>query len=282
MVGLSSAMCIESLFLQPIIKSGWSFHSAFGSNYIAFARTTGYALIIIIGLIFSAKKFNPIIPIWICFFFLNLFGLFYSGSRAPVIAFITTVFFIWLYMLISSKLKIKMASVGVSLIIFTLSFIFFFDEYFYVLFTKMEELGSGELYNYSSRSKFYTQSINALNSSILSPFIGIGIGGFNYIAGFADTKEGVYPHNIFLEILCETGILGLAVFLFLLVNIYKRIDILIRSRSDLRPLVYTVSGLILYMLINSLFSADINGNRVLFASFGMLYAFNNINRQENP
>jgi O-antigen ligase len=35
------------------------------------------------------------------------------------------------------------------------------------------------------------------------PYLGIGIGGFNYSTGI------IYVHNIFLEILCEFGIVGL-------------------------------------------------------------------------
>jgi len=39
------------------------------------------------------------------------------------------------------------------------------------------------------------------------PLLGHGLGGY-YIDGFSYPGSGTYPHNLFLELLCETGVIG--------------------------------------------------------------------------
>ena len=46
------------------------------------------------------------------------------------------------------------------------------------------------------------------------PILGIGVGDFSIAAGLGDLSE--YPHNIFLEILSETGMVGLVLFVLFL------------------------------------------------------------------
>ena len=44
-----------------------------------------------------------------------------------------------------------------------------------------------------------------------NPLLGVGLAGFPLHAGFGDVL-GVYPHNIILELGCETGLVGLVLF----------------------------------------------------------------------
>lgn len=278
----SSVMCVNSLFSysQQATKSGWGYHTAFGSNYIAFARTTGFGLIPIIYFIFTKKRQNLMLLLWIPLCFLNIFGLFSAGSRGPVFALAATMFFVYLYVLISLQRKSKAILYGCFSIIFMSCFVFYFREYFYTLFTRIDSMSDDDVD--LARSAYYRISIDSLVSSFFAPFLGIGTGGFSHTIGCPDDKIGAYPHNVFLELICETGTIGLLFFLLLLINVYKKTMFLIRSSpNDAKSLVYTIFGLILFMFINSLFSMDINGNRILFTTFGMLYALNYIYRQKN-
>lgn len=73
-----------------------------------------------------------------------------------------------------------------------------------------------------------------------NPLFGVGIGGFSKNVGFAN-----YPHNMFLEILCECGIIGL---LLVLVITYVYI-----KRSRITLLHKTNCGSYMIVFMSSLF-----------------------------
>jgi len=100
---------------------------------------------------------------------------------------------------------------------------------------------------------------------------GVGIGGFATSFGEYDTKVGDYPHNIFLEIDSELGVIGLVPFVLMLVWGVRRLLAFIR-RGDPNQLYinYTLVGMLVFELINSCISGDINGNRTLFACLGLI------------
>jgi O-antigen ligase len=274
------AMSIESISVQPAQKGEWGFHSAFGSDYTNLARVAGVSLIIVMGTIFSNKKNIPLISILVAIFFINLYSLFYAGSRAPVIAFFVTVSVGWMYMIIFSEYKKKIIISGVIIGIVVIGFILLFQDYFFTLFLRMNELSSSKGFTESTRMRLLSVSMEALNSSWLVPLIGLGTGGFQHVAGSTYDKLGIWPHNILVEVFCENGILGLSIFGYLLLKVYQKMNNLLRSSSDFKAHIYCISGLTLFIFINSLFSSDINGNRVLFTCFGLLYAIDRFHRPQ--
>lgn len=103
------------------------------------------------------------------------------------------------------------------------------------------------------RIAFATEDIFSSFSTI---FFGNGIGSFGILYTGTDVRE--YPHNIFLEVLFELGIVALilfCVFLFL-PFLYKRL------------VVFKV--LVLYFLLNALKSGDLVGLWLLFFFIGLL------------
>jgi O-antigen ligase len=288
-IAFASAMCINAIATQSITVGTWRFNSAFGSNYLAFGRVTGFAAITLLGLLVTSKTLSPKYIVWTGLFFLNLFGLLSSGGRGPVIAFTSVIVFAWLSMVIFSSSKMKSILIGGATAVAMLCFIVIFKEYFYTLFTRIDEF-SDERIN-ASREVDITYAMNALNLYALSPLIGVGTGGFDDVARHQERpatfytshepKEGLYPHNLILEIFCENGIIALAIFILLLIKVYKRFREVFSSCNELKPVTYIVLGLTCFMFINSLFSADINGNRILFTCFGILYAINNICKHRN-
>jgi O-antigen ligase len=102
--------------------------------------------------------------------------------------------------------------------------------------------------------------------------IGVGTGGFLSVLGLWDNPLGAWPHNIFLEILFENGVIGLFAFVLLTKSVLRRMRELLGRRGEISPEICIGCGLVLFMMINALFSLDLNGNRMLFTSFGLIYA----------
>lgn len=89
---------------------------------------------------------------------------------------------------------------------------------------------------------------------------GHGSGSFGYI--YTGRDEMMYPHNLFLEILFEYGVIGLVLFLVMilrviLLNIFYRID---RPSQFLFFVFY-------FALIVSQISRDITGNSLIFVFY---------------
>lgn len=62
-----------------------------------------------------------------------------------------------------------------------------------------------------------------LDSISQKPFFGVGFGNFNYVLGENSTalKKGSSAHSLYLDIAAETGLFGLFLFLFLILEILK-------------------------------------------------------------
>ena len=90
-----------------------------------------------------------------------------------------------------------------------------------------------------------------------SLILGKGTGNFGYLITSQDVKQ--YPHNIFVEILYENGLLGLLFFLFLLIKALFRNkrEYFISTNSYLIITVY-------YFLLNAQVTGDFDVNSALF------------------
>jgi O-antigen ligase len=82
-------------------------------------------------------------------------------------------------------------------------------------FLTLERMGFGIL------SDFYGDTSDPTRSQLMhlafktwqnAPLFGVGLGGFPVEAGLGE-NNGMYPHNIILEILAEQGVVGLSIFL---------------------------------------------------------------------
>lgn len=68
-----------------------------------------------------------------------------------------------------------------------------------------------------SRVIFVPQALSVWSAN---PFFGSGTGGFPIAAGYGDSL-GFYPHNIFLELLAEQGLVGTGLFLGLIILLLR-------------------------------------------------------------
>jgi O-antigen ligase len=114
------------------------------------------------------------------------------------------------------------------------------------------------------RLNFYRATLPALADH---PILGGGVGSWSVFYYGNDSRN--YPHNLLLEIAFEEGMAGLGVFLaFLFLVGVSTVWMLRMTRSHFLAL----GLLVLYCVIVSLFSGDLDDNRVLWIWVGMTLA----------
>ena len=106
------------------------------------------------------------------------------------------------------------------------------------------------------------------------PIFGQGIGSYSFFFHSLDIKY--YPHNSFLEIAGELGVLGLLIYCSALIFCFVRIvgmrRIKIHSNENYFWIIASFQALFFAGLINSCLSNAFTSQRMLFVSFGLLAA----------
>ncbi len=167
-------------------------------------------------------------------FLFSFFICFMTGARGPILA---VAVFILLRLLFGFGSDIKRQFVVILFAVLVIILLFaYFDEIYNFfsdtaqrfnlsmrVFRKFE---NGVLFDNSAREKFYNTSVNILNSSTSNFVFGTGIckdrillaEQFNNI----DNVYGYYPHNLFVELFLQFGvILGALLSVFILYIIFK-------------------------------------------------------------
>jgi len=99
------------------------------------------------------------------------------------------------------------------------------------------------------------------------PLLGLGVGGWSVY--YFGKDERAYPHDLLLEITTEEGLAGLFAFSLFLIAIFRAS----RDLSDLTgPYFAVLSGLLLFTLIATAFSGDLDDDRILWLWSGMTLA----------
>jgi O-antigen ligase len=101
-----------------------------------------------------------------------------------------------------------------------------------------------------------------------APLLGSGAGSWPLLTGHRDRVQ--YPHNLFVELLVESGLIGVALFVTVLA-VALRSASLDRLRQD--PQALCTMMLFANTFFNALVSADLPGNRAMFMMLGALALF---------
>ena len=133
------------------------------------------------------------------------------------------------------------------------------------------------------RSALYGKAFELIEEQ---PLRGVGTGGFFLYSYVLADQEEKYPHNIFLELSAEFGVvpalLLAASVAALLFALYRRLWLAAEERD--RRLYAVIAGLFLFQLFAVQFSGDINDNRTFWAVFGLAWfmAVYGIPQDERP
>ncbi|MHC4143510.1 MAG: O-antigen ligase family protein [Planctomycetota bacterium] len=96
--------------------------------------------------------------------------------------------------------------------------------------------------------------------------LGVGFGSFRTESGLGVWKQ---PHNLFIEGLCELGIIG---FLMITALVAVPLSLCWDSRRSQDPLRIAVAAQFLFLLTCAMFSGDITDNRLMLTFCGALMA----------
>jgi hypothetical protein len=127
------------------------------------------------------------------------------------------------------------------------------------------------------RTRLLGISVEALSGVSLR---GLGTGGFPSLLQLPDGR--LYPHNIFLEVLLESGLIGLALFLMLLAVVLVRwqrwgrrvgVGRELGAGGAAAALHRTAGAVLLFVLVNAQFSGDLSANEWVWMAAGMIVAW---------
>lgn len=198
-------------------------------NAIWFSRFVGMLLLVILC---CARLRMSNLLLYVSTVIIALLLMFGGGSRGPLLAVIITFFIKQSYYISKKKLILLISGIG-SFIAIGFIFIggYLFETDFYSIYARLDLIKSFSEYDFQY-------------------FKGSGIG--SYAMSVLGEDVVYYPHNVFLELFFENGLIG--VFLFCLVLYFF-------FRSFKPNIIYFLS---LYYLLASLVSGDIPGNNNLF------------------
>jgi len=118
-----------------------------------------------------------------------------------------------------------------------------------------------------NRSKNWDAAIYLIQDS---PVFGHGLGGY-YIEGYSMAGEGTYAHNLILELLTETGLVGTAIIIvpMILFLIYYRRELFIARIAS----GATIIPLWILDLIHAMVSHDLRQSSALFATTAIMWGY---------
>nr|RQP15510.1 MAG: O-antigen ligase domain-containing protein [Parapedobacter sp.] len=115
--------------------------------------------------------------------------------------------------------------------------------------------------SFSSRTALYHLALEKYKAS--NPFkmiFGSGSGSFGYV--YTGNDEMMYPHNLFLEILFEYGVVGLSMFLAMILRVlYLNVFTFVEKPRRYLFLIFY------FALVVSQISRDITGNCLIFVFY---------------
>lgn len=142
--------------------------------------------------------------------------------------------------------------------------------------TELEQLWGGGRTAGSGgqRLPLYASALQAMSEY---PLAGLGVGGWSVYYYGRDRIDD--PHNLFLQVGAEEGLVGLLALFALLATAFSASRMILRKAGD-RFLV--LPALLLFVLSTSMFSGNIDDDRLLWIWCGMTFAVCRMVREKEP
>lgn len=220
----------KDIFGYTIINSR-KLSGPFGDELIAGGYLLRFSIFSLFLLPLFYKKISNrflylIIPLLICTF---IAGIILSGNRMPLIMYIFTLLLIIIFQ--KQTRKYLIVFIATSLIVFSLTYKFNlkvknnFDN-FYFQINKMIELIYKKDFQNEKAPDHLKEFTSFYNTWKMNKYLGGGIKNFWYYCAVEQTLRknsltvcNTHPHNYYLEIMTETGLIGLTIFLIILIQI---------------------------------------------------------------
>lgn len=226
-----------------------------GGNYLGVGRVVGPGILFLLSWILCGRH-RTLGYLGIMFFAPVLVVV---GGRGPALATVMAAGFalVVCFKKISRFLSLLVV-VGLAVV---LTATFFPQTTVYRLTVLLDEPGGGT----SVQGRLWRWE-RAWEQFAQAPFVGQGAGSFYFYHGDPSLPRD-YPHNIFLEMASEAGLVGVLLFTTLLIAPFLRHKI-----GDYRRNMYLLASALLLVntLVNALVSGDIADNRLLLVAVGLL------------
>ena len=201
------------------------------------------------------------------------------GGRGPVVFLVLTLFTSLAYRFFTQKIKIgvfRLSPLRAALSLSSISFVFILVSAFvYQYFAAFKDLLERSMYRFSllfesgpnladnnsveTRVSYIDFSIETWLSSWRSFLFGEGFGSFGLI--YSGVDQRLYPHNLFLEVSTEAGIIGIVLILLFLVSAVLKAGL---SHSSLFPIWPSF-----FYFLNLMKSSSLADSRVFFVLLGL-------------
>jgi len=267
---VSMAVSLSASFvLFGLIFSLSKLIDIFGSNYVAVGHLTGMAILIIAYYVEKNVLKNILV-----FFAITILltAMIISGGKGPVISLVATMLIVSVFSIkfVDSfkKLQVKSVVFLQMVILLILVFSLIVSPAGTVLINRV--IHFVDVWDLGGETR-----VDALRLSVEMvkdhPILGEGMGSFEtewVKLGSHDSFS--YPHNIFLEVWSEAGILALLLFVSILFLGIKTVTQR-KVHNYSSRMVETVFALVLFFTMNSLLSGYLN-NQALFLFIALSYS----------
>lgn len=182
-----------------------------GERFLGYSTNPNQHGVLLVAIPFIAIYLfkNKIIKTW--FFILTVLTssllTFLIKSDAVYYSFIFSLFLFFLFIMKSFKIEVKFLLI---LILPTFFYFFIFDSIMVFIETTNNDQGQANVR--------YILWLNGILAFLESPLIGLGPGSFS---GFSRPFESVECHNTIIDLLTNMGLVGLFIYLFFLIKIFK-------------------------------------------------------------
>jgi O-antigen ligase len=219
------------------------------------------------GFILAIQKTGKV---WLTYKTIIIIAIILLAPRGPLL---TLTLFILMYYITNGRVKIKWNMIVYGLIA-TVLVLYFIEGLTDRLFSRFSDITDTSSSAFSSVGSRIELSNSAIDYFIDSPFYGIGYGSFgNRFTGYEDRIE---PHNFYLEIAAETGIIGILLFLLFIISVYY---FSFRKKVKNDSFASTLMILTLYLNVQSLSTTYLVDSKALFMWLSILICYFSIPQQ---
>lgn len=244
--------------VMTFISVAFNTRTVFGSNYLALGFIGGItALILTFYFLPTANKgFISLLLL------INTLGIVTSAARGAVL--FTPVTLIATILISSQSIRQKLNSLAILCVTASLAVALLYaytPATFETLLMRLSKI-ENETGEESGRGSHMTEAVELIKEN---SFIGVGIGGYGLAVSGTDGRN--YPHNIFLEVGAELGLVGLLLFVFFLISL---IIYFIKHRGKFHYIDNVVVATAIFAFLNALKSNNLEDNRIVFMFLGFL------------
>ena len=305
--GFFSIFVALDIFIQLIFgkdifgyeSAGRHFSGPFGDEYIAGGYLQRFSLFsfFIIPIFFQAK-FKKIINFILPLLFLTFFiAIAISGNRMPLILFLFSVLLIVIFQEQTRKYLISFFITFVTLFILIYNINSNVRDNFKNFYDQVSQISNiiiSKNYETKEAPPYFKEFATFYDTWLLNKYIGGGIKSFRYNCHHRENIDrkskficNMHPHNYYLEILTETGLVGLALILTILIitvylSLYKKYftNSVLRENHIITPFIFLLIAEIFPLKSTGSFFTTGNST-YFFIIFAMVVALSRSKTSDN-